>query len=184
MTEGPTVTEQPGDLGYLYDRKGHPHPILKRTDSFVFTDDPVSRAIAERMGYGEAGYRLKPFRIQRLARWGFDSMPGRVPYDRGTRTAVERLGFVFVASLREDDVPRHTEEKWRARGQRRHQGGNVARYRTLLGIANGASLNRESILTAFKQKAKEHHPDSGGDPELFREIVEARDKLLERVNAV
>ncbi|MEM9358914.1 MAG: hypothetical protein AAGB04_22260 [Pseudomonadota bacterium] len=182
MIEDPTVTEQPGDLGYLYDRKGHPHPILKRTNSFVFTDDPVSRAIAERMGYGEAGCRLKPFRIQRLQRWGFDAMPGRVPYDVGTRTAVERLGFVFVASLREDDVPRHTEDKWRARAQRREQDGNVVRYRTLLGLNTGVPLSRDIILTAFKQKAKEHHPDSGGDPELFRDIVEARDKLLSRVS--
>ena len=183
MIEVPVVTEQPGDLGYLYDRNGHPHPILKRTNSFVFTDDPVSRAIAERMGYGEAGCRLKPFRIQKLERWGFDSIPGRVPYDHGTRAAVERLGFEFVASLREDDVPRHTEDKWRARAQRREQNGSLARYRGVLGLQGGVRLSREGVLAAFKQKAKEHHPDSGGDPDVFRDIVEARDKLLEQIGS-
>ena len=181
MIETATVTESPGDLGYLYDRNGYAHPILKRTDSYVFTDDPASRAIAERMGYGEAGCRLKPFRVQRLERWGFDSMPGRVPYDEGTRAAIERIGFVFVASLREDDAPRHTEDKWRARGQRKERDNHIVRFRAALGLDDGMPLNRDIILTAFKQKAKVHHPDSGGDPDVFRGIVEARDRLLERI---
>lgn len=68
MMEAATVTESPRDLGYLYDRNGYAHPILKRTDSYVFTDNPASRAIAERMGYGESGCCLKPFRVQRLKR--------------------------------------------------------------------------------------------------------------------
>ncbi|MAI45605.1 MAG: hypothetical protein CBC34_006600 [Hyphomicrobiaceae bacterium TMED74] len=108
-------------------------------------------------------------------------MPGRVPYHEGTRAAIERIGFVFVASLREDDAPRHTEDKWRARGQRKERDNHVARFRAALGLDDGTSLNRDVILTAFKQKAKEHHPDSGGDPEVFRSIVEARDRILEPI---
>ena len=145
--EAATVTEGPDDLN---DRNGYAHPILKRTDSFGFTDDPASRAIAERLGYGDTGCRLKPFNVQPLKRWGFDSMPARVPFDDETRAAVERIGFVLVASLREDDASRHTEDKWRARGQRKERDNHVARFRAALGFDDGTPLNRDVIQTAFK----------------------------------
>ncbi|MGI9408868.1 MAG: hypothetical protein ACR2OV_02255, partial [Hyphomicrobiaceae bacterium] len=109
MIEIPVITAELGDLGYLYDRCGRAHPILKRTNSFAFTDDPVSRRIAHRLKYGDAGFRLRPFRRMRLERWGFDAMHDCVAYDALTRAAVDRLELRFVASLHEDDIPRHTK---------------------------------------------------------------------------
>ena len=106
----------------------------------------------------------------------------RVPFDEETRAAFERIGFVLMASLREEDASRHTEDKWRARGQRKERDNHVARFRAALDFDDVTPLNRDVIQTAFKQKAKQNHPDSGGDPEVFRSIVGARDRLLERVN--
>ena len=45
----------------------------------------------------------------------------------------------------------------------------------ILGIKNTASL--EQIKKAHRKKVKKHHPDIGGDPELFRQIQEAYDIL-------
>ena len=180
MIETPVVTTTLGDLGYLYDRNGRAHPILKRTNSFVFTDDPVSRRIAQRLKYGDAGFRLKPFRRLRLARWGFDAMHDCVAYDMLTRTAVNRLGLRFVASLHEDDIPRHTKPP-RSPDGKTGEASSTAGARKVLGIDRQPPLTREDVLIAFKLKAKQHHPDNGGDPDLFRIIVAARDHLLETV---
>ena len=180
MIEVPVIITEPGDLGYLYDRTGRAHPILKRTNTFVFTDDPISRRIAHRLDYGDAGFRLKPFRRMRLARWGFDAMHDCVAYDAPTRAAVERLGLRFVASLHEDDVPRHTKPPRNPTGAPQ-EASSVAGARKVLGIDQPPPLAREDVIIAFKLKAKQHHPDNGGDPELFRIMVAARDHLLENL---
>lgn len=45
----------------------------------------------------------------------------------------------------------------------------------ILGIKNTATL--EQIKKAHRKKVKKHHPDIGGDPEIFRQIQEAYDIL-------
>lgn len=45
----------------------------------------------------------------------------------------------------------------------------------ILGIKSTASL--EQIKKAYRKKVKKHHPDIGGDPELFKQIQEAYDIL-------
>ena len=48
-------------------------------------------------------------------------------------------------------------------------------------LYNVLGLNRDAdtsqIRTAYKQLAKEHHPDKGGDPEKFKEISQAHEIL-------
>jgi hypothetical protein len=48
--------------------------------------------------------------------------------------------------------------------------------RDLLGL--GAKFTREDVMRAFRQQAQKHHPDEGGDREIFRRLVEARDRAL------
>lgn len=52
----------------------------------------------------------------------------------------------------------------------------LAGHAACLGVALDAS--RDQVLEAFRQKAKAAHPDAGGDPELFRRLMEARTALL------
>jgi hypothetical protein len=46
----------------------------------------------------------------------------------------------------------------------------------LLGVP--ANYTRDDIIAAFRRAAKRAHPDVGGSAELFRKLVEARDRLL------
>lgn len=50
--------------------------------------------------------------------------------------------------------------------------------RRVLAFSAVEELHVESIEWQFRRMAKEHHPDVGGDPEMFRRITAARDVLL------
>ena len=45
-----------------------------------------------------------------------------------------------------------------------------------LGVRPGASA--EEVARAFRRSAARHHPDAGGDPERFRVLLAARDRLV------
>ena len=47
---------------------------------------------------------------------------------------------------------------------------------SVLGVSRNADISE--IRSAYKQLAKEHHPDKGGDPEKFKEI--SQDKKLKK----
>ena len=49
----------------------------------------------------------------------------------------------------------------------------------VLGIQPTASA--EQVQAAFRELAKEHHPDLGGDPLRFQQLKAARDAMLEAV---
>ncbi|MGO8218877.1 J domain-containing protein [Rhizobium ruizarguesonis] len=46
----------------------------------------------------------------------------------------------------------------------------------LLGVSS--NYTREEVIKAFRRKALRAHPDQGGTAEMFRKLVEARDRLL------
>lgn len=48
--------------------------------------------------------------------------------------------------------------------------------RQMLGIVG--NYTREQVITAFRKLAMKLHPDHGGDAEMFRKLIEARDLLL------
>jgi hypothetical protein len=52
----------------------------------------------------------------------------------------------------------------------------LAEARALLGLPKDHS--RGDIIRAFRKAAFKAHPDAGGSAELFRRVVEARDRLL------
>ncbi|MGI9424933.1 MAG: hypothetical protein ACR2PA_17175 [Hyphomicrobiaceae bacterium] len=52
----------------------------------------------------------------------------------------------------------------------------MAEERTVLGLVG--TVNKSKVLSAFRKLAHTHHPDSGGDPDQFRKIVDAKDNLL------
>ena len=50
----------------------------------------------------------------------------------------------------------------------------------ILGIKSNANLNE--IKSAYRKLAKENHPDNGGNKEIFQQINEAYNMLLNRKN--
>jgi hypothetical protein len=52
---------------------------------------------------------------------------------------------------------------------------------TVLGLAPGAT--EEEIRRAHRRRALETHPDRGGDPEVFRAVQRAYERLLEKARA-
>jgi hypothetical protein len=65
-----------------------------------------------------------------------------------------------------------------SQSERRSQEDEYTRALRLLGLAPGAS--DDQIESAFRKAARRHHPDVGGDPAKFRELVDARNLLSTR----
>ena len=57
-------------------------------------------------------------------------------------------------------------------------GAPFSAYLRVLGLTSTAT--RADVQHAFRQRARQHHPDAGGDAAKFRELVEAKEHLLER----
>ena len=59
------------------------------------------------------------------------------------------------------------------------EGDAPSAYLGLLGITS--PYTREAVQRAFRERAKRHHPDTGGDAVKFRELVEAKEHALEEL---
>jgi hypothetical protein len=99
------------------------------------------------------------------------------PYDRYSpqvnfdRTEIEDNGYGFHKDG-EASQRFYSEAGKAARDAEREEGD-------ILGLCGYRCASSE-IMTAFRAKAKIHHPDYGGDPQDFRRLCEAKDKALAR----
>jgi hypothetical protein len=88
-------------------------------------------------------------------------------------------GVRFVSS-RTGRIASKLDQLWRDR----YAAGGVppsmqiplAEAMALLGVPT--NYTREDVISRFRQAAKKAHPDLGGTGEMFRKLVEARDRLL------
>lgn len=55
----------------------------------------------------------------------------------------------------------------------------LSRAQALQVLALNSSADREDIKRAYRRLAREHHPDHGGDPDLFQEVTRAFDRLVD-----
>ena len=90
-------------------------------------------------------------------------------------------GLMFVSS-RTGRIAARLDQTWQ-RKYGRAAGGvppamqmPLAKAIELLGVP--ANYTKEDIIAGFRQAAKKAHPDAGGTAEMFRTLVEARDRLL------
>jgi hypothetical protein len=89
-------------------------------------------------------------------------------------------GVMFVSS-RTGRIAAEIDQLWH---RRYGASGNVppnmqmplADAIALLGVKT--DYTKADVLSAFRRTAKEAHPDAGGTAEMFRKLVEARDRLL------
>ena len=68
------------------------------------------------------------------------------------------------------------EAKWVRIAAEIRRVADLLEHDDLLGL--GAEFTRDDVMTAFRRQAQKHHPDKGGDPAIFRRLVEARDRAL------
>lgn len=73
-------------------------------------------------------------------------------------------------------------EKLNKRKQHNHT-DEFESYRTVLGLPISGSLEITQIKSAYRKAAKKAHPDAGGTQELFLQIKEAHDALLEWIES-
>ena len=52
-------------------------------------------------------------------------------------------------------------------------------WRTMLDLVPTA--NADDVKRAFRELARQHHPDRGGDPDMMRRLIEARDAAMREV---
>lgn len=104
--------------------------------------------------------------------------------DTGDRTGSERWSG---RSDRTDDEPgggaddgRGDADDGRTAPPARGRGPTVEEAYETLGLEPGA--DREAVREAYRERAKEAHPDLGGDPEAFIRVREAYERLRERLD--
>ena len=86
--------------------------------------------------------------------------------------------FRFTARERARRARQTQQNRRRAQRGTVRPGLSRAEARTVLGVA--ASANQSEIKTAYRQQAKQHHPDSeGGNEEKFKQVTQAYDTLSE-----
>ena len=61
-----------------------------------------------------------------------------------------------------------------------HLLSDLTKYFTTLSMA--PSLDLQTVDRAYRQAARIHHPDKGGNPEDFRRIKQARDTIADKLN--
>jgi hypothetical protein len=90
-------------------------------------------------------------------------------------------GVMFVSS-RTGRIADELDRRWQHRYGRAAGGVPLimqmppARAMALLNVP--ANYTREEVIACFRRAAKNAHPDAGGSAEMFRLLVEARDRLL------
>lgn len=90
---------------------------------------------------------------------------------RGVRFVSSRTGRIAAA------LDRAWQERYGASGATPpSMQMPLAQAMALLGVP--ANYTREDVIAGFRRAAKKAHPDAGGTAEMFRKLVEARDRLL------
>ena len=84
----------------------------------------------------------------------------------------------ILDGLREAVRDPKAKSRTHSHSERPSQEDDYTRALRLLGLAPGAS--DDQIESAFRKAVRRHHPDVGGDPAKFRELVDARNLLSTR----
>jgi hypothetical protein len=108
----------------------------------------------------------------------------QLSFDRAT---VERDGYILhgrqstAARFFYSEAGKAAQEAEWAQMRKETVCASLGEHVELLGL--GAGFTRADVMKAFREKAHEHHPDKGGDAEIFRRLVEARDSALRTADA-
>lgn len=91
------------------------------------------------------------------------------------------LDYSEFLNTQEDDVLSLLDDFWRKMaGYPTHSIGPEGRLKAQqrLGL-EGQTLSLQSVKLQFRSLCQLHHPDKGGDPQVFRQICDAKEVLLQ-----
>ncbi len=120
--------------------------------------------------------RRKPTGLRRLENLGLEphevaEIPAAIErlrkrYDPSGRGRRSRARYEVAAEAVEKIAAEFEWARWTRSCQ-----SDEAGWRSVLGVSMSAT--KDEVKAAYRRKAKEHHPDIGGDPEMMREINDA-----------
>jgi hypothetical protein len=96
------------------------------------------------------------------------------------------LDYSEFLNTQEDDVLSLLDDFWRKMaGSPIHAIGPEDRLKAQqrLGL-EGQTLSLQSVKLQFRSLCQLHHPDKGGDPQVFRQICDAKDVLIQSLKAL
>lgn len=96
------------------------------------------------------------------------------------------LDYSEFLNTQEDDVLSLLDDFWRKMGGHSvHPIDQQVRLQAqqTLGL-QGQKLSVQSVKLQFRFLCQQHHPDKGGDPQLFRQICDAKEVLVESLKTL
>ncbi len=104
----------------------------------------------------------------------------REALQRGGRLQCERKTYYTEvakrAEVRQSEKIHAETEAFRRANARQRLERTIANEANLLGLK--APWTRADVMNAFRREIQKHHPDRGGDPAIFRLVIEAKDRAL------
>ena len=100
------------------------------------------------------------------------------------RAKFDRDGWVFSSNVcfYSETTMRRVAAEWASVGEAaaaKLRPPHADAARNLLGL--GRTYTRADVMSSFRRRAFELHPDQGGDPNAFDRLVEARTRALARI---
>ena len=96
------------------------------------------------------------------------------------------LDYSEFLNTQEEDVLNLLDDFWRKMaGQPIHAIGPEDRVQAQQRLClEGQTLSLQSVKVQFRTLCQLHHPDKGGDPQVFRQICDAKELLLQSLQVV
>jgi hypothetical protein len=150
-----TIWTRQGLDEWAHQDKWTAHPITKITQKYIFIREGVHRTqtLLDRKA---------------LERYGRLRSEQETYYTNAAKHAEERQSQKIWAET----------EAFRRANIQEHQERIMVLEPNLLLLGLKSPWTRADVLTAFRREAQKHHPDRGGDPAMFRRLIEAKDRAL------
>ncbi len=141
--------------------------------------------ILENVAWLESPYQMVgPFSIEELLSQGKISFAECVVMSK-QKWQDERESLLSISMMKRNKAQQEffeELEKQNRRRQRNHT-DQLEEYRTVLALPLSGTLEITQIKSAYRKAAKKAHPDAGGTQEMFLQIKEAHDILLEWIES-
>jgi len=139
----------------------------------------------ENAAWLESPYQMVgPFSIEELSVYGQISFAECVVMSK-QKWQDERESLLTISMMRRRKAQQEFLEELEKHNRRKQHNHTheLEEYRSLLNLPISGTLKITQIKSAYRKAAKKSHPDAGGTQEMFLQIKEAYDVLLEWIES-